>query len=386
MKNSDTKTINLLDKTYDSVNAPIVSAVVPLFNQENIVMENLTALKNSMSLPWELIIIDDASVDSSLYQIMNWVNSLNHDSKILKRVRVYRNSTELFETRCDIFGFNVATANYLLEIQIDIKIKEKYFDSKLVSAISSYPDMLMISGRGTHKLSYVATEYLGLSESNKRINSNLKIFFFWLIRRLVRSLVRRLPLLFITKNKEKEKMGLNFKNDINKDLESIKSVVFPKLESFINSSVAGLVDNLVEYKCTLDDLLGGQIWLSETVMRGPLLINRIKYYELGGLDERGFFLGHDDHDLSYRAWRDKKWRTGFVPVGFESPLKDGSTRKEKRLGTMIRLLFLRYRTSKNRGKTGLYDFSGKIEVNLPTPEIRKFSHSPYQFKKLTEKW
>lgn len=37
----------------------------------------------------------------------------------------------------------------------------------------------------------------------------------------------------------------------------------------------------------------------------------------------------DDHDLAYRAWRDRRYRSGYMPVRFSSPLDAGSTRRER---------------------------------------------------------
>ena len=376
MKLLKTRTRMIKDVTYKNTISPLVSVIVPIFNQEDIVIENLFAIKKSMSLPWELIILDDASFDNSLNRIIEWIDLDKYDSKCLTRVRVYKNSSEMFETHCDIFGFNVATGDYLLEIQIDIKINEKNFDSKLVNAILAHPDILMLSGRGTHKLIDVGKEYSRSSNSNKSFYFNLKFLFFWLLKRLVRS-SRRFFVSNVANSPNKE---LGDKGLTTRRLASDESVVFPSTEDFIDSGVAGMVASLIDYECSAENLLSGRIWLSETVMRGPLLISRAKYQELGGLDGRGFFLGNDDHDLAYRAWKDMNWRTGFVPVSFESPSKDGSSRKEKKLSTMVRFLLLRYLTSKQRKKTGLYDFSRKIDIIFPEPQIRKFVHLNSNFQ------
>ena len=71
------------------------------------------------------------------------------------------------------------------------------------------------------------------------------------------------------------------------------------------------------------------IFLSHTVNRGPLALDRKKVADLGYLDERHYCLGNDDHDLFLRAWDHKGWRTGFVPVEFHSPLERGSTRQKR---------------------------------------------------------
>jgi glycosyltransferase involved in cell wall biosynthesis len=72
-----------------------------------------------------------------------------------------------------------------------------------------------------------------------------------------------------------------------------------------------------------------QVFLSHTVNRGPLVLRRSMVEELGYLDEATFVLGDDEHDLFYRAWSQKGWRTGFFPVEVYSPLAWGSTRKPR---------------------------------------------------------
>lgn len=67
----------------------------------------------------------------------------------------------------------------------------------------------------------------------------------------------------------------------------------------------------------------------ETCNRGPLLLDREKVKELNYLDEEHFFLDNSDHDLMARAYLSKNYICGYVPIDFNSPLKDGSTRKER---------------------------------------------------------
>lgn len=69
------------------------------------------------------------------------------------------------------------------------------------------------------------------------------------------------------------------------------------------------------------------VYLSHTVNRGPLALRASMLEQMGYLDEEHYVLGDDDHDLFTRAWVEKKWRTGFVPVEVYSPLDWGSTRK-----------------------------------------------------------
>jgi glycosyltransferase involved in cell wall biosynthesis len=79
-----------------------------------------------------------------------------------------------------------------------------------------------------------------------------------------------------------------------------------------------------------DSSLSNKIfYINETCNRGPLLLDREKVKALGYLDEQNFYLDNSDHDLFVRAWVQKGWVCGYVPIHFDSPLADGSTRKPR---------------------------------------------------------
>ena len=69
----------------------------------------------------------------------------------------------------------------------------------------------------------------------------------------------------------------------------------------------------------------------ETCNRGPLLLHRGKLEELGFLNETDYYLDNSDHDLMARAFLEKKYICGYVPIEFKSPIQDGSTRNTKYL-------------------------------------------------------
>jgi len=70
-------------------------------------------------------------------------------------------------------------------------------------------------------------------------------------------------------------------------------------------------------------------YIGETCNRGPLLLNHKKLKELGYLDEVNYFLDNSDHDLFARAFLQKKWVCGYVPIDFISLLENGTTRKPR---------------------------------------------------------
>jgi hypothetical protein len=70
-------------------------------------------------------------------------------------------------------------------------------------------------------------------------------------------------------------------------------------------------------------------YVSDTCNRGPLLLDRAKLMELNYLNEDEYFLDNSDHDLMARAYLEKGYLCGYIPINFISPLSDGSTRNNK---------------------------------------------------------
>jgi len=72
-----------------------------------------------------------------------------------------------------------------------------------------------------------------------------------------------------------------------------------------------------------------KFYIMETCNRGPLLINKKKLEELNYLDEEEYFLDNSDHDLMARAYLEKKYICGYVPIDFHAPVYLGSMRSTK---------------------------------------------------------
>lgn len=88
------------------------------------------------------------------------------------------------------------------------------------------------------------------------------------------------------------------------------------------------------------------LYVNETVNRGPLLLDRKKLMEINYLDEENFYLDDSDHDLFTRAWAQKGWICGYIPIHFNSPLEHGSTRKPR---DAINSYYLQERRKKSNG-------------------------------------
>jgi glycosyltransferase involved in cell wall biosynthesis len=70
-------------------------------------------------------------------------------------------------------------------------------------------------------------------------------------------------------------------------------------------------------------------YVHEVCNRGPLLLDAARAAALGYLDEMNYFLDYSEIDLVLRAYETHKWICGYVPIDFDSPIAEGSTRKPR---------------------------------------------------------
>jgi len=70
-------------------------------------------------------------------------------------------------------------------------------------------------------------------------------------------------------------------------------------------------------------------YVHEVCNRGPLLLDNVKARKMGYLDEMNYYLEYSEIDMVLRAFDLHGWICGYVPIDFDSPLGDGSTRKQR---------------------------------------------------------
>ncbi len=362
-----------LDSKLDTGFQVDLSVVMPIFNQEDVLQNNLSKLALCIRSNWELILIDDSSTDRSLEVAIEWARESHPQYDSLCRVRVLKTKHQVFETLCDAIGISEATGPYVLEVQSDMEILELGFDEKLLCAIKSHQDLLMISGRGCHTLEEVAHEFTLELKKAKRgfflsrlVTKEVLGFANALILRVLSSIALLLSKTNAGSGKSQASKQCSSEED---------KTLLPSLEIFSADGRAGRLGLLLEQGFGSEDLRRNQMWVSDTVMRGPLLIHKEKYIKAGGFDSKGFFLGNDDHDLAHRAFVSNGYRTAFVPVGFSSPLNHGSTRKRRALPTLILFSRSQKRTAKHIFDSGLYQLT-QIGASAPRPvrEIRTFDY------------
>lgn len=107
---------------HSTVNAvqPQLTVVTPTFNCSAILADYVAATVASASLPFDWILVDDASDDGTPDRARALFESLRHP--LVARATIVRNPIPIYETACDNQGFTLAETDVIIEIQCDIQV------------------------------------------------------------------------------------------------------------------------------------------------------------------------------------------------------------------------------------------------------------------------
>lgn len=132
---------------------PVMSVVIPIYNQERIIERNLKSVLDCMThVEYELILIVDACSDKTEERVMGVVNE--DLPELLTNVVVMKTVVPLFETAADNLGFLCSRGEFVLEIQADMQMVENGFNMTLVAPFMRFGDLIAVSGRCCHGLTY----------------------------------------------------------------------------------------------------------------------------------------------------------------------------------------------------------------------------------------
>lgn len=356
----------ILRREFQSSNCT-VSVIVPCFNQETIILEVLTKVIDSMKSSFELIIINDCSTDQTLERIISFA-SRDFNGSSLIRLEVYSNDNPQFETYCDHFGFSKAEGRFLLEIQADMFINDPGFDLRMIQVFNKYEDIFALSGRGTHDISQVVDVYRDSLGTDRAYASNLTIFMLVVLKR--RIIGKLLRILRVARCLNTSKIQASPKT--NAKLSDSFMTILPTLRNFVGQKKAGLIGDLIESQEFSKAASPKEIFLGETVMRGPIMLRSDIYFQIGGLNVQSFFQGFDDHELMLQAWNLTRKRCAYIPMNVYSILSQGTTRKPRSLRSDVEIFVRTLKISRNRKDSLLHKLSQGDQITLPNFEIRKF--------------
>lgn len=143
----------VLNKTFiDKV--PFVSVVIPIYNQEEIIERNLRSMLETITeTPYEMILIVDSCSDKTEEKVLGMFGGMGLPD-LLTNVVVMRSTTPLFETAADNLGFLCSRGEYIMEIQADMQMTERGFNVALLRPFFRIGDLIAVSGRSCHGLTY----------------------------------------------------------------------------------------------------------------------------------------------------------------------------------------------------------------------------------------
>jgi glycosyltransferase involved in cell wall biosynthesis len=328
----------------DSKLEPVVTIVVPVYNQEHNIIEVLYNIINNIVLTAQIIVIDDSSSDGTLKTIRNWV--MNSDA-FKHSFEIYSFKKSVYETACDSFGISCAKSKYIIEIQADMIFTDFGFDKRLLEALTNRNDTFIISGKGTHTWKEASDDYVKSLGAPLAFSSSILIFTINQLRGYTGNFLRQIL------NSKNLNHSLNIYNEVNP--EEVR--ILPDQSQFKLNGRAGILGSDIFTPHKFTDEQKRTIYYGETVMRGPIIIDREKYFEIGGLDTVRFFLGGDDHDLTLRGWKEKKYRSGYTPIEFYSPISSGTTRKSRNLKQILQLVWRLVKVKHIRKSSALYQYA-----------------------------
>ena len=173
----------LLDKIYQDINFKY-TIVIPVFNQENIIIKNINSIINNTIGDYEIIIINDFSNDKTLEILKNFFINFEPINRNFKRIRIIDTKWPLFETKCDNIGFKLSKAKFVLEIQADMQMSIKGYDQILSKPFTKIKNLIAVSGRCAHFFDYKddsdGTGKLGINIEKSIKELNLKNNYFYI--------------------------------------------------------------------------------------------------------------------------------------------------------------------------------------------------------------
>jgi len=146
--------IQILHKMNIRNGVPFFSIIVPICNQESIIVKHIKSILDKTTVKeFELILIIDCCSDRTEEYITSWINNNEkalEDYKLLTNILVLKSTIPLFEVAADNLGFFCSRGKYCLEIQADMEMTDEGYNMRLLQPFLLNDNIIGISGRCTH--------------------------------------------------------------------------------------------------------------------------------------------------------------------------------------------------------------------------------------------
>ncbi|MHA6261271.1 glycosyltransferase family 2 protein [Sporosarcina sp. CAU 1771] len=146
--------------TMDLIEKPFISIIMPAYNCENFVEESILSVINQTYIFWELIVIDDGSIDNTNQIIQNLASSN-------ERIRIFKNESNRGVSETRNKGISLAKGEWIAFLDSDDMWKEKKLEKQIYHALkkdvsfvftgSSYVDVIGKPYKGVFEVPEVVT-------------------------------------------------------------------------------------------------------------------------------------------------------------------------------------------------------------------------------------
>jgi len=337
---------------------PKISIAIPFYNQERIIARNLKSVIDNLQQVAEILLIDDSSTDYSMRALMDFISSLDATTELkLSSISVFQNRNAQYETYCDAFLFANCNSRYVIEIQSDMQILHKGFDLKLLRAVTSSAHLIAVSARGIEPVSGVIKGYSKTLGSDRAHSYSIVRYVISRVKYQIFSLLKPNVATPPLVRKPESRVLYNEVMD----------------SEFLTTGYAGRIASKINYPVDEDYAQKDVIFIGETIMRGPIIVDKEKYMAVGGFDSERFFQGYDEHELFIKAYLLLGYRVGYTPIDFSSPLEEGSTRKRRSLSGEFQILRQLLRIMNKRKSSTLWTLLQDKTSPEYQSEIKSFS-------------
>lgn len=127
------------------------SIVMPVYNQEEIIVGNVASILMNTVGKYEIILILDGCEDGTEINIVTFLKTIEQVPSNLCHTIVFRNKVSVFETSSDNIGFKVAKGIYIVEIQADMTMMTYGYNFLLSRPCRVWNDVFAVSGRCCHQ-------------------------------------------------------------------------------------------------------------------------------------------------------------------------------------------------------------------------------------------